>query len=46
MLKDSLCAKRARPIDVFNTIFTLLLISYGTFYKLGTMHTLAQMYVL
>ena len=45
-LKDNQCAGRARPSDAINTIFTLLLISYVTFYKLATMRTLARMYVL
>ena len=45
-LKYSLCARRARPSDAINTIFTLLLISYGTFCKLGTVRTLAWMHVL
>ena len=45
-LKDNQCARRARPSDAINTIFTLLLISYGTFYKLATVRTVAWMYVL
>ena len=45
-LKDNHCARRARPSGAVDTIFTLLLISYGTFYKLGTVRTLAWMHVL
>ena len=30
-LKDNQCARRARPSDAINTIFTVLLISYGIF---------------
>ena len=45
-LKDNQCARRARPSDEINTIFTLLLISYGTFNKLASVRTLAWMHVL
>ena len=45
-LKDSQCARRAEPNDAFNTIFTLLLISCGTLYKLGAVRTWALMHVL
>ena len=45
-LKDNQCAWRARLSDAINTIFTFLLISYGTFYKLETVRALAWMYVL
>ncbi len=44
-LKDNQCARRARPSDAINTIFTLLLISYGTFTKLRPcVHWLGCMY--
>ena len=45
-LKDNQCAWRARLSDAINTIFTFLLISYGTFYKLAAVITLAWMCVL
>ena len=45
-LKDSQCARRARPSVAINTIFTFMLISYGTFYKLASMRTLTWMHVL
>ena len=45
-LKDNQCAWRARLSDAINTIYTLLLISYGTFYKLATVITLAWIDVL
>ena len=45
-LKDNQCARRARQNDAINTIFTLLLINYGIFSKLVTVHKKAWMYVL
>ena len=45
-LKDNQCARTAKPSDAINTIFTLLLINYGIFSKLVTVHKKAWMYVL